>query len=78
MHAHVHIHIHIHAHAHVHIHIHIHAHAHTHTHRAKVTLENKRGDTALEVAKNWGDDFIYAIVYAKFTRLPPPVDKKGN
>jgi len=45
---------------------------------AKVTLENKHGDTALEVAKNWGDDFIYAIVYAKVASLPPRVDKKGD
>ena len=43
-----------------------------------MTLENKHGDTALEVAKNWGDDFIYAIVYAKVASLPPPVGKKGE
>ena len=46
--------------------------------RAKVTLENKHGDTALDVAKNWGDDYIYAIVYAKVATLPPAVDKKGT
>ena len=43
-----------------------------------MTLENKHGDTALDVAKNWGDDFIYAIVYAKAATLPPPVEKKGD
>ncbi len=49
-----------------------------HPNRAKVSLENKNGATALEVAKNWGDDFIYAIVYAKVASLPPPVEKKGE
>ena len=43
-----------------------------------MTLENKHGDTALDVAKNWGDDFIYAIVYAKVASLPPVVNKKGS
>ena len=42
-----------------------------------MTLENKHGDTALDVARNWGDDFIYAIVYAKVASLPPVVGKKG-
>ena len=45
---------------------------------AKVTLENKHGFTALDVAKNWGDELIFAIVYAKFATLPPPVEKKGG
>ena len=39
--------------------------------------ENKNGHSALDVAKNWGDDFIYAIVYAKAQTLPPVV-KKGT
>ena len=43
-----------------------------------MTLENKHGDTALDVAKNWGDDFIYAIVYAKLASLPPVENKKGT
>ena len=38
--------------------------------------ENKSGHSALDVARNWGDDFIYAIVYAKAQTLPPVV-KKG-
>ena len=59
-------------------HTHTHTHHPTHVPSAKVTLENKHGDTALEVAKNWGDDFIYAIVYAKVASLPPPVEKKGE
>jgi hypothetical protein len=42
-----------------------------------VNIENKNGHSALDVAKNWGDDFIYAIVYAKAQTLPPVV-KKGD
>ena len=38
---------------------------------------NKHGETALDVARNWGDDFIYAIVYAKAASLPPPPEAKG-
>ena len=45
--------------------------------RANVNIENKNGHSALDVAKNWGDDFIYAIVYAKAQTLPPVV-KKGD
>ena len=45
--------------------------------RANVNIENKHGASALEVAKNWGDDFIYAVVYAKAQTLPPVV-KKGE
>lgn len=44
--------------------------------RANVHIENKHGHSALDVAKNWGDDFIYAIVYAKAQTLPPVI-KKG-
>ena len=48
--------------------------------RAKLTPENKHGDTALEVARNWGDEYIYALVYAEASRLPPPPSdgKKGK
>ncbi len=46
--------------------------------RAKVTLENKNGHTALEVARYWGDDLIYAVLYAKCQTLPQSVDKKGE
>ena len=45
---------------------------------AKVTTVNKHGDTALDVAKNWGDDFIYATMYAKMASLPCPPEKKGK
>ncbi len=45
---------------------------------AKVTLENKNGHTALEVARNWGDEYIYAILYAKCSTLPPTAEKKGE
>lgn len=44
--------------------------------RANVHIENKHGHSALDVAKNWGDDFIYAVVYAKAQTLPPVI-KKG-
>ena len=47
-------------------------------HRAKVTIENKHGDTALEVARNWGDDLVYAIVYAKYATVPKPAEGKGQ
>jgi len=43
-----------------------------------VTVENKNGDTALEVARNWGDEYIYALLYAKVSTLPPPPEKKGK
>ena len=48
--------------------------------RAKLTPENKHGDTALEVARNWGDEYVYALVYAEASRLPPPPSdgKKGK
>ena len=32
-------------------------------HRAKLSRINKHGETALEVARNWGDDYIYALLY---------------
>ena len=41
-------------------------------------LANKVGDTALDVAKNWGDEYIYALLYAKASTLPPPPEKKGK
>ena len=55
-----------------------HAHTHTFYFSAKVTLENKNGLTALDVAKNWGDEVIFSVVYARAASLPPPVEKKGT
>ena len=46
-------------------------------HRAKLSPINKHGETALEVARNWGDDYIYALLYAKAASLPPPPEAKG-
>ncbi len=45
--------------------------------RAKLTLANKHGETALEVARNWGDEIVYAIVYAKAATLPALPVAKG-
>ena len=39
---------------------------------AKLNLENSHGDTALDIARNWGDDIIYAMVYAVAAKQPPP------
>lgn len=47
---------------------------------AKVSPENLNELTALDVARNWGDDYIYAIMYAKAgaSQTTPAADKKGN
>lgn len=47
---------------------------------AKVNPENLSELTALDVARNWGDDYIYAIMYAKagVNQTTPASDKKGN
>ena len=47
---------------------------------AKVTPENLNELTALDVARNWGDDYIYAIMYAKAgaSQTTPAADKKGG
>lgn len=47
---------------------------------AKVTPENLNELTALDVARNWGDDYIYAIMYAKAgaSQAIPAADKKGT
>ena len=50
---------------------------HCYLFRAKLTLANKHGETALDVARNWGDDFIYAIVYEKAAGIPTPAEPKG-
>ncbi|XP_019849609.1 PREDICTED: ankyrin repeat and EF-hand domain-containing protein 1-like isoform X1 [Amphimedon queenslandica] len=39
---------------------------------AKLNLENSHGDTALDIARSWGDDIIYAMVYAVAAKQPPP------
>lgn len=47
---------------------------------AKVTPENLNELTALDVARNWGDDYIYAIMYAKAgaSQTTSASDKKGT
>ena len=47
---------------------------------AKVNPENLNELTALDVARSWGDDYIYAIMYAKagVNQTAPASDKKGN
>lgn len=32
----------------------------------------------MDVAKNWGDEFIYAIMYAKTFSVTAPAEKKGK
>ena len=44
--------------------------------RAKVQLENKKGHTALDVAKAYADPRVVAIVQKRWDEIPPPVDKK--
>ena len=45
-----------------------------------VTPENLNELTALDAARNQGDDYIYAIMYAKAgaSQTAPAADKKGN
>ena len=43
---------------------------------AKVQLENKKGHTALDVAKAYADPRVVAIVQKRWDEIPPPVDKK--
>lgn len=47
---------------------------------AKVTPENLNELTALDVARSWGDDYIYAIMYAKAggSQATTAADKKGS
>ena len=47
---------------------------------AKVTPENLNELTALDIARNWGDDYIYAIMYAKAgaSQTTSAADKKGT
>ena len=44
--------------------------------RAKVQLENKKGHTALDIAKAYADPRVVAIVQKRWDEIPPPVDKK--
>ncbi len=44
--------------------------------RAKIQLENKKGQTALDIAKAYADPRINAIVQKRWNEIPPPVDKK--
>jgi len=42
-------------------------------------MENINELTALDIARNWGDDYIYAIMYAKCGSLlsSSTTEKKG-
>ncbi|XP_028407753.1 ankyrin repeat and EF-hand domain-containing protein 1-like [Dendronephthya gigantea] len=42
---------------------------------AKVQLENKKGHTALDVAKAYADPRVLAVVQKRWDEIPPPVDK---
>ena len=44
--------------------------------RAKIQLENKKGQTSLDIAKAYSDPRIMAIVQKRWDEMPPPVDKK--
>jgi len=48
--------------------------------RAKLNVENINELTALDIARNWGDDYIYAIMYAKCGTLlaSSTTEKKGT
>ena len=39
-------------------------------------MENKKGQTALDVAKAYADPRIVAIVQKRWDEVPPPSDKK--
>lgn len=43
---------------------------------AKVQLENKKGDTALDIAKAYADPRVIEVVQKRWDEIPPPVDKK--
>ena len=45
-------------------------------HRAKIQIENKKGHTALDIAKAYADPRVVAIVQKRWDEIPPPVDKK--
>ena len=38
-------------------------------------LENKKGATALDIAKAYADPRVVAIVQKRWDEIPPPVDK---
>ena len=39
-------------------------------------MENKKGQTALDIAKAYADPRIVTIVQRRWDELPPPADKK--
>lgn len=43
---------------------------------AKVQLENKKGATALDIAKAYADPRVVAVVQKRWDEIPPPVNKK--
>ncbi|XP_020915725.1 ankyrin repeat and EF-hand domain-containing protein 1 [Exaiptasia diaphana] len=43
---------------------------------AKIQLPNKKGHTALDVAKAYSDPRVVAMVQKRWDEIPPPVDKK--
>jgi len=43
---------------------------------AKIRMENKKGQTALDIAKAYADPRIVAIVQKRWDEVPPPSDKK--
>lgn len=46
---------------------------------AKMRAENRKGQTAMDIAGLWGDARVYDIVKAKWDTLPPPPnEKKGK
>ena len=44
--------------------------------RAKVQVENKKGHTALDIAKAYADPRVLQVVQKRWDEIPPPVDKK--
>ena len=49
---------------------------HTLFYRAKIQLENKKGETALDIAKAYADPRIIKIIQTKLDQLPPLVDNR--
>ncbi|XP_032231944.1 ankyrin repeat and EF-hand domain-containing protein 1 isoform X2 [Nematostella vectensis] len=43
---------------------------------AKIQLTNKKGHTALDIAKAYADPRVVAMVQKRWDEIPPPVDKK--
>ena len=39
-------------------------------------MENKKGHTALDIAKAYADPRVLQVVQKRWDEIPPPVDKK--